>query len=396
MNDASLCASHLSTMYKDGSSLLRELCISNEAEHSMGPALPRYVAQRVNEVALEFARAHNFDVTVEGVYPVHARAIWPDLDYFPIPQQGRGKWGNSVRSTYAVDLNGDVGRVRVFCPPGRDYNLHHGELIQSALGPNHRVREVIHFPSVDSSVLKWTGLERGRFDTAVVVGYAEQLATILTTFPDVSNLGTTGNSYYMATRLRFRSGRSVTFLAFRFSFWGSMARRLAAGLASNGLTELYYCGKLGTMGNDAPYQRLYTPSAYYSLYGGVMTETRTPKNPLLSWRSGLDSGGHLSVPTMMRETRTLIDRACSNEIQTIDNEITEFAAGLSEAETDCGFSALHFATDRPHGRSDLSTERHDLTSARLPGERRARESSLNSVAITLHDFFTNGTRGGWK
>lgn len=392
--------------------------LADPRQHTMGPALEAYVAQRLPGHLLNAAVAEKMPVEVHGIYPYHLPRVIPGA--VPVATQMHpraGKRHNVVRPMwYMVPRADGIGGERLVAavPPGRDYVLHYASMTRyycaTRLGTPTEPRAVLRYPAAENTLALWTALpELLRPGDRVLMGYAEQLVPLLceagATVRDVKE-----NPYYEAIRLSFAEGVTVVAIGVRFSFWGSTAYRIARACQAHGVTELIYAGKLGTLTDPGEvYRRLYIPTCYVAIsqVNGapclqVLNHAEAPRNGLLEYYPELSSGTHVSVPTVLEEDACLRRYADALHTATIDNEIAQFAAGLASSAKGVegpAFSAIHFATDYlaagdctvSDGR-DERRSRFNLANNRSAEALLLREKNLRAVAGHLAAYYSKGDR----
>jgi hypothetical protein len=155
--------------------------------------------------------------------------------------------------------------------------------------------------------------------------------------------------YYAASVYDF-PGRRVALLGVHYSYWGSIGGHLAARCCDLGAREIFYVGKLGALTAPADlYSRIYVPSRHAILHGLRFVAAAAPPNGLLERMPTLDSGLHVSVPTVLEESYPQRDVAAALGAATIDNELAQMAIAVDRWNTEHGghvrFSGLHYATD---------------------------------------------------
>ncbi|SIS10684.1 hypothetical protein [Microbacterium sp. RURRCA19A] len=353
--------------------------------HSMGKTLVRYVEQRVDVQALEIAVARDARILVQSVSPeMLAKMAITERE------QGGGahpiKWANRIRSVY-VNAPSSVSppTLRVFVPAGLDYTVHIAELIQFQLGTRRELSDVTYFSEYEHRIASCLDFLQGKIEEIVVLGNSELMIPYLVEGGAVLN-SLEEDGLYRAYRMRFH-GIYFTLLSVRYSFWGSVAGILSSAIIRAGCRHLVYVGKLGSL-TDAPlYQKTFVPNAFYNLgHNGEIATIAAPRNPLLEWNGDLATGSHLSVPTMMRETKELITGALRAGFATVDNEVSVMAHAISAISTDLGFTALHYATDHPRSVEDRSSFSSDLTTGREISERSLRATALSRISHLLTSY----------
>jgi hypothetical protein len=361
-------------------------------DHTMFDALDEYVAQKLPTAALYQALIDGVSIEVHGIYPPHLPALAPSLglgEISPVPfaPQRGDKTLNFVRPSFFRERSASGERLLVAVTPGREYLRHYAGLIRHFLflhtsQAQARIR-IVRYPEAERSVASWTRLEHGFVSPGdiVIVGYVEEIGRALRTHGYEAG-ATRENAYYLSARYRTPSGQMLNLIGVKYSFWGGLAGRLTEAFCRAGASEILYCGKLGAL--SAPtdvYERIFCPSRFVHLeHQRLVEEIAPPPNRFLRRFPELDSGAHVSVPTVIEEDYLQRDAASAVAASSIDNEITHMAAAVaSHNRGACGeisFSAIHFATDYVR----RSEERHLSTPLNLSNNRtrvaRARKQQM--------------------
>jgi hypothetical protein len=331
-------------------------------DHTMFDALDDYVTQKLPIAALYQALIDGVPIELHGIYPEHLPMVaaalgFSNLTEVPFAPHREGKRLNYVRPAYFRTHNESGGRLVIAVTPGREYLRHYAGLVRHFLflhtSRAEELVKIVRYPEAERSIAVWTGLDRGfvrRGDT-VVVGYVEEIAAELAAAGHFSCEVSVDNRYFVSRRYRIGSGRAVNLLGVKFSFWAGISGRLVAAFCRAGVSEIIYCGKLGSL--SAPedvYDRIFCPSRYFLMEHRRLVETvQPPPNPLLHKFSELDSAAHVSVPTVIEEDYIQRHAATAIEASSIDNEIAHMAAAVARHNaatcSQTAFAALHFATD---------------------------------------------------
>jgi len=238
-------------------------------------------------------------------------------------------------------------------PPGRDYLRHFAALVAHVVG-RHTRRPVrtFSYPAAERSLPRWTELEADLLGGAgtVVFGKIELVGPALRE-AGLRAVQRRETDFYSAVTLAGPHAR-VTLLGVRFSYWGCIGGRLAARCCELGVREVLYVGKLGTLGTPAEvYGRLFVPSSYAVFDGlAVRTLSSGPPNGLLATVPTLETGLHVSVPTVLEEDYAQRELAATLGAATLDNELAQMAMAVHQhnaasARPPVRFSGLHYATD---------------------------------------------------
>lgn len=379
---------------------LHHLPVSAPVDHTMAHDLDAYVAQRIPVAAVRAAARDHMGIEVHGVHPFHMPAVaerggWRSLNFLGAP--GRpGKRLNSVRPALfgGYDPFGS-NRLIMAVPPGGDYLMHYGGLLRHLLRHETvRVNELLtvwRYPIAEETIAEWTGLDRNVLGgaTTVVFGKVSEIARAMDAA--VGPVAPTVFDHYTSWCYEL-GGRTVCLLGVHFSYWGSIAGKLATRCVNLGAVEILYAGKLGALTSPKDlYRRLFVPSRYAILAGStVRTVTNGPPNGILAHHPDLDSGLHVSVPTVIEEDFHQREVAAALDAATIDNEISQMAAAIDDAnllrDKPVGFSALHYATDYLRRPNEVGRRvRHSLARGRKPGAVQRRwdvEAAVGSIITT--------------
>ena len=378
--------------------------VARPGDHTMAGDLDSYVDQRVPLATLYGAVGAGATVEVHGIYPGHFAEV------------ARSRGWRPDASAAAAELPGkalNAVRPRVFCgvdargrptawaavPPGRDYLRHFAGLVGHVVA--RRSREPVramHHPIAARELPRWTELDAGLLGGArtVVLGRVEPVEAALAGCRIVQRRAT---SYFTATTVEAPAGR-VTLLGVRFSYWGCIGGRIAARCCELGVGEVLYVGKLGTLGAPAEcYSRLFVPSSYAVLDGTtVRAMCGGPPNGVLTALPTLDSGLHVSVPTVLEEDLAQRELAELLGAATLDNELAQMALAVdrhnrSTDAPDVRFSAVHYATDylRRPGEAALPLP-FSLATGRRPDARRRRGAAERLVGGCLREYLIGGAR----
>jgi hypothetical protein len=330
-------------------------------DHTMFDALDEYVAQKLPTAALYQALIDGVPIEVHGIYPGHLPAVARRLgiiELIPVPftPQRADKRLNFVRPSYFRGKRGARPLLIVAVTPGREYLLHYAGLIRHFLYLHtSRAQEhvrIIRYPGAERALTDWTNLSRFvRPTDTVLVGYVDEIASILAEDGFAQGDGGIENPYYVSRRYRRPSGRDINLIGVKFSFWAGIAGRLATAFCHAGASEILYCGKLGSLESpDDVYERIFCPSRYFLMeHHRLVEEIDPPPNPFLARFPSLDSAAHVTVPTVIEEDYLQRNAAAAIAAASIDNEIAHMAAAIAQhnraAGRETGFSAVHFATD---------------------------------------------------
>lgn len=377
---------------------VHQLPVSAPVDHTMAHDLDAYVAQRIPVHVVRAAARDHIGIEVHGVHPLHLPEVaqcrgWRSLAFLAAPERP-GKRLNSVRPALFGGCDPFGSRKLIMAvPPGEDYVRHYGGLLRHLLRHETvRVDEVLsiwRYPNAENTIAEWTGLGDTVLCGAktVVFGKVSKIAKAMDDAiqPTQPTVFTHYTAWTYAT-----NGRTICLLGVHFSYWGSIAGKLARRCVDLGADEILYAGKLGALTSPTElYGRLFVPSRYAILSGAtVRTITNGPPNGILAHSPALDSGLHVSVPTVIEEDFHQREVAAALGATTIDNEISQMAAAIDDANLlrnthPVGFSALHYATDYLRRPNEIGRRvRHSLARGRKPRAVQRRwdvEASVGSI-----------------
>ena len=345
-------------------------------DHTMHRALEDYVARRIPDEELTDVMADEGFVDVHGIYPGHAYGALRDHGYkslrrLPDPARTKAKPFNSIRPEYWLckDAQGRRGLV-LAVTPGEDYIRHYGAILRHAMWNRSVLGEemltIQRYPKAEQSIAGWTHLPTGKLAAGgiVTLGYVEP---VLEGAKDagLSTRRLFDSKYYSLFQVSQKRQPLFQVLGVKYSYWGSISYHLTSALYAAGVREVIYFGKLGTLTSDDDlYTRVFSPSRFGLMrHDSLEVTVDLPTPPLLRRFPDLDTGLHVSVPTVLEEDYLQRRTATDLGAASIDNEIAHMARAAAVYGGD--FSAAHFATDyvRSPGERNAPTS-HDLASNR--------------------------------
>lgn len=370
-------------------------------DHTMFDALDEYVAQKLLTAELYQALVEGRTTEIHGIYPDHFPLVADELGYSGItmipfsPPKGGGAL-NYIRPRY-FRANNKHGKpvLLVAVTPGRDYVRHYAGLVRHHLFHHtchaESVISVVRYPEAERTLPLWTGLMNGFVANgeAVVVGYVQELADALLKYSGINLIDKGENQYYQNWRIMVGHGRVVNLLGVKFSFWGNIAATLCRSLCMAGVSEIIYVGKLGALSTpDDVYARVFCPSRFVIMnHQQIQSEVTSPPNGILKRFPAIDSGCHVSVPTVLEEDYLQRNVAGEVSASSIDNEISQMADTINDhnrqGSSEVRFSAIHFATDYVRKKS----ERHihvplNLSNNRTAVAREKKMAMLEHICTT--------------
>ncbi len=345
-------------------------------DHTMHRALEDYVARRIPDEELTDVMAGEGFVDIHGIYPGHAYAALRDHGYRSLrrladPARTKAKPFNSVRPEYWLCKDAKNRRGLVLAvTPGEDYIRHYGAILRHAMWNRsvhgEEMLTIQRYPKAEQSIAGWTHLPADVLADGgiVTLGYVEPLVDGAKE-AGLSTKRVFDNKYYSLFQVSVKRQPLFQVLGAKYSYWGSISYHLTSALYAAGVREVVYFGKLGTMtSDDDMYSRVFSPSRFGLMRHDSLElsiDLETP--PLLRRFPDLDTGLHVSVPTVLEEDYLQRRAATDLGAASLDNEIAHMARAASVYGGD--FSAAHFATDyiRTPGERNAPTS-HDLASNR--------------------------------
>lgn len=359
-------------------------------DHTMFEALDRYVQDKLPTDAIYRVLQNRGSVQIHGIYPDHVsdvRSIIPVTDLEPIAygRKSDDKRFNYIRPSFWKGLdNRNLPVLVVTVSPGKDYLFHYAMLVRHFVAmKTTRAEDLIHifrYPSAEHTIPEWSGLDRSFVlpGERIMLGYVEPLNEALSAATWATEIRSHENSFYASKTYRLgRDGPLVTTLGTKYCYWGSMCQLICNRLCVLGATEIVYFGKLGALTKPIDiYSRIFCPSRFVVLnHSHIQQLVEPPANGILAQFPNLDTGMHVSVPTVLEEDYVQRGTAGELEASSIDNEISQIALGVTLHNRTHGssvqFSAVHFATDyirRPDEQSldvafDLGNDKTEKASA---------------------------------
>jgi len=381
--------------------------VSAPDEHTMYAAVDPYSEQKLPADEMTALKASGGRIEIHGVYPSHLPALL-DRQFSNIElmveqtenlrRMATTKRFNTVRPHFfrAEDVDGfPVMLVAVGC--GDDYVMHYAAMVRHVWIAATRVDPEDHlavyrYPTAERTIAYWTQLDETFVQRGdrVVIGYVDECRDRLG--GPAATVQSHESEFYGADVIHDGEGGRVVFLGVKFSFWGSISYHLAARLCSLGASEVLYVGKLGALSApDDLYEKVFVPSSFVKLRHNLVEYVvdPVPPNGVLQWREDLDSGVHVSIPTVLEEDYHQRHQVELRQAQSIDNEISQIAQAISEFNTASQdpvvqFSAVHFATDYIREEKDrrLATA-HDLSRTRTPAAKQGRSQMLDRITQSV-------------
>jgi hypothetical protein len=374
---------------------------STATSHTMAHALEEYVHQKLPQDEILETAARGGHIEVHGIYPKHFEFVFQEdlaagelreLQFYHRPTTRKY---NVVRPRFFVH---PARNKFIMCvAPGTDYIKHYGTLMRHLLikAESHSDLKLIYYPIAFHTLPFWTHLYEGFVHKGdrVIIGYVEEMYTEISRALDLSPVGSASNPYLESRRFTLPSGEIINFLGVNFSFWGNLSQVIAESICRCGASEIIYAGKLGSMTHpDSLYKNIFVPTSYYTLsHKNIVNSVSNLRNRLVEMNPDLDSGVHVSVPTVLEEDYIQRDLAGTLKASSIDNEISQIAFGISNFNitngTDISFSSFHFASDyvRKSSERDLKTE-YDLSNNRSPSALTLKDQTIKKWTSYLISY----------
>ena len=304
-------------------------------KHTMFNALDRYVAQKLPTDAVDAVLNNRGRFEVHGIYPKHFEGLFgnrlesgdlQELDFYHRPTTRKY---NVVRPRYFKSARND--QFIICLAPGTDYIKHYGSMLRHycQLQDVSSNLQLLHYPMASASLAFWTRLNHGFVweDDTVIIGYVDEISKELENWVELAPLSTASNPFFESRRYQLANGRCINFLGVNFSFWGNLAQAIVFEICKSKASELIYVGKLGSMTTpDSLYRTLFSPTEYATFdHNRIVNVVRDVKNGLVSRFPELNTGMHVSVPTVIEEDYLQRELCSSLRAQSIDNEISQIA-----------------------------------------------------------------------
>ena len=367
-------------------------------DHTMYDALDEYVDSKIPAAEIKEVIGGGGRVEVHGILPEDLPRVAPQLGLgnlreLAFQSTSTGKRFNYMRPTFYRGTTAVGDEVIVVCViPGRDYVFHYAMMVRhNVLLLTRHAEELIsiyRYPVAERSLPSRTGLDSSLVSLGdrVLLGYVESIKQHLDTAAWASPEHALDTAYYGSYRYALPDGSLLNLLGVKYCFWGSIGEVLAHELCRLGVRELLYVGKLGALTSpEDVYRKVFCPSQFVVLHHGQVAHVVVaPPNRLLSTHPELNSGCHVSVPTVLEEDYAQRHISTKLTAKSIDNEISQIANAVSVFNllegTDVPFTALHFATDYIRRPNERNLEVHfDLSTNRSQAAREAREAILSRI-----------------
>lgn len=393
-------------LYKRSESIHLDAIQAHHANsHTMARSIGAYVAQRIPTIEIKKVVGSQGTVEMYGVYPEDIKGMakelgLKDLKRIKFKIHSSKKKYNHIRPEFFTGTR--LGRIvlAIFVPPGRDYLVHYGSMVKyflldSKMYDSNSLR-VVCYPKAEELIPTCTKLGR-RFvkkGDRVVIGYVEQIRSAIKKSSDWELIETHSNLYYECYRYKTSQGKIVNLLGVKYSFWGSISYHLTQQLCQLGATEVIYFGKLGTLTSPKDiYTKIFAPSKFVLLNAQKTTLLHGVLNNIVSQIPALDSGTHLTVPTVLEQGYILRKLGRKLGVSTIDDEISYIAKAIRDHnrkhKDHTKLGVIHIATDylRNNNEKRLVT-RYDLSNHRTKSAKTKKDAAIKKAANYLIQYLS--------
>lgn len=300
-------------------------------EHSMGKSLKRYIEIKlVDEI---------FDEKIKTI------KIVGEFDRLKgvSKKEKNDKLFNYKRPTTII--SGDTAIIR--CYPGVDYVYHYASLAETylkILGLNKKIS--VEFPTEEQvySELKKSNLLSLPKVKTVILGY-------VVGFDYLSNdKEWNGKGDFLWKSL----DKDKILVGCKHSYWGDIAGYIVSILASMGVQNVIYIGKLGTLNkNNIPNESIATGSKSVFIDGSYVEWNNMFNDEKCPF---IRKGVHFTLPSIIQETKEWVNDNYKT-IDYVDPEIGHMAKAA--IDNNINFSYIHIISDSLVNKyaEDLSNER---------------------------------------
>lgn len=161
-----------------------------------------------------------------------------------------------------------------------------------------------------------------------------------------------GKGNFLWKKVSLASGDGIL-LGCKHTYWGEIAGRIVTYLAQNGVKQIIYSGKLGTLNPDLVPNKTIATGCCSILPNGEYIYWHNLFEKVTNCR--VSSGTHITVPSVLQETTDWL--LANRGVDFVDPEIGHMAL----AAQNCGieFSYFHIVSDNLSRKfiADLSNER---------------------------------------
>ena len=368
-------------------------------DHTMGYSIDKYVIQRLPSKLFENAVYNGIPINVHGIYPAHVSLLEEKLpntklqEFVFLPNK-RQKQFNHVRPRYFVQ--GELEALHILVTPGSDYVYHYASMIRHLLSTlsidSKSLLSIYRYPKLEQNIAIWTGLNEEfiRPNDVLVLGYVNEVLGYIKNKMPIEQISRCENNYYSS--IRYQIGEKVVnFLGVKYSFWGNISKKIALQGCKCNMQELVYIAKQGSLTRpEHLYDKVYSATCYLNMNANKVVDIVDDlHNSFTRLFPQLDSGCHLSVPTVLEEDYAQRKIAVDlYNATSIDNEISQIANGISYYNKKFGSNVkyfnMHFATDYVRGPKEKLLE----TCFDLANNRTEKAISRKNIVLNkISDYF---------
>lgn len=385
---------------------VRDFGVYRPLDHTMGNSIDKYVNQRIPVQLFEHAISNFFHIQIHGMYPGHFHILKEKLklreceEYIFMPNKKKKKF-NNVRPRYytAKDRNNQTN-IYVLVTPGADYIHHYSSMIRHIISyltsEKLEILQIHRYPNLEKKISNWTELDDNfiKPKDTLIVGYVDELENNLIKRVCLKKISHNENEYYASTRYKL-GGLVLNFLGVKYSFWGNISSFIAKKACELGIREMIYMAKQGSLTSENDlYKKIYSATNFLNMNSlKIRSHITDIENPMVKMFPELDTGCHVSVPTVLEESYMQREIATKNyEPQSIDNEISQMAEAIDQfnktSKANVSYFNLHFATDYIRSKQEkiLKTE-FDLSNNRSSKAYELKGQIINKVSNYLAEYF---------
>lgn len=302
--------------YKDASTIFQ---IQNKYEHTMFDKLDSYICNKIHSDS----NSHLIPKFVPYYLHEKNRCIIST-------KEKTNKLFNYQRPT--LDIKDSLCHY-IF--PGNDYLLHYTLLYNYHLNTNKTLeclQDLNHIQQQEVPFhLIWNTLKiPTNISPTVILGYVESIKENNEEWTDWIFNDQFGYTYH--------KNKKVMLLGCKHSYWGDIAGVLTYKLASYGVRNILYVGKLGTLNEGLHPNETIVSGSHSYLCGDIVNWTSSD----LCSRLKINKVKHYSLPSTMLETKAWAIKA-RTEFDVVDPEIGHMA--LQSLQCGINFGYLHLVTD---------------------------------------------------
>ena len=368
--------------------------IQSSSFHTMSKSLDRYVDQRIPLSLLIETIKQRKPVRFYGVYPDDLSVLkqYTSVKERIFKTHSTDKHLNFIRPKY---FSTDQGMV-VLIVPGRDYISHYVSMFKYAVSKIDDAFlsyiQVYFNDEIEVMFPRWTGLYDFIYQGDIVVmGYVDEIYHAISSH--LTFMNSQENHFYRMGRFHL-GGKNICFLGVKYSFWGNLSGVIAKHLCNLGVSEIIYSAKLGDMIHpNNLYSKVYSATSFYLMNNHrLLSHVSNSHNPLVKLFPELDSGAHVSVPTVLEELYCQRGIAKSLGINSIDNEASHIMKVVSDfnqtSTKQVSYFNLHFSTDYVRCISERNLKiNFDLSNNRTSSALLKKQRILQKISDYLLYYF---------